>query len=76
MIRVLTILAATLALAITAQPTTAGTSNTKATKLGKGGFVHPAGRRLSVRYAWRVPNPRRQSTAQLVQAQLSEAGLE
>jgi peptide/nickel transport system substrate-binding protein len=41
-----------------------------------GVYGHPERGRLSLRVAWRDPNERRQSTAQLVQAQLKEAGIE
>ena len=39
-------------------------------------YEHPDRGRLSMRITWRDPNERRQSTAQLVQAQLAEAGIE
>jgi peptide/nickel transport system substrate-binding protein len=41
-----------------------------------GVYTHPERGRLSVRITWRDPNERRQSTAQLVQAQAKEAGME
>jgi peptide/nickel transport system substrate-binding protein len=41
-----------------------------------GVYTHPERGRLSVRITWRDPNERRQSTAQLIQAQLKEAGME
>ncbi|MGH9242991.1 MAG: ABC transporter family substrate-binding protein [Acidimicrobiales bacterium] len=41
-----------------------------------GVYAHPQNGRLSIRITWRDPNERRQSTAQLVQAQLAEAGIE
>jgi peptide/nickel transport system substrate-binding protein len=43
---------------------------------GDGVYTHPTDGRLSVRFAWRDPNPRRSETAQLVQASLAEAGIE
>ncbi len=39
-------------------------------------YTHPQNGRLSLRIVWRDPNERRQSTAQLIQAQLKEAGIE
>ncbi|MGH9138540.1 MAG: ABC transporter family substrate-binding protein [Acidimicrobiales bacterium] len=43
---------------------------------GAGGvYEHPADGRLSLRITWREPNPRREQTAQLVQASLAEAGI-
>ena len=39
-------------------------------------YEHPTDGRLSVRFAWRDPNPRREQTAQLVQSSLTEAGIE
>ncbi|MGH9242990.1 MAG: ABC transporter family substrate-binding protein [Acidimicrobiales bacterium] len=41
-----------------------------------GVYAHPQNGRLSMRITWRDPNERRQSTAQLIQAQLTEAGIE
>jgi peptide/nickel transport system substrate-binding protein len=41
-----------------------------------GDFYEKGGARLSVRITWRDPNPRRQSTAELMQSQLAEAGIE
>ena len=41
-----------------------------------GVYEHPERGRLSMRITWRDPNERRQSTAQLIQAQLAEAGIE
>ncbi|MGH9119788.1 MAG: ABC transporter family substrate-binding protein [Acidimicrobiales bacterium] len=41
-----------------------------------GVYEHPERGRLSIRITWRDPNERRQSTAQLIQAQVQEAGIE
>ena len=41
-----------------------------------GVYAHPEKGRLSLRITWRDPNERRQSTAQLIQAQTKEAGIE
>jgi peptide/nickel transport system substrate-binding protein len=41
-----------------------------------GVYTHPERGRLTMRITWRDPNERRQSTAQLVQAQAKEAGME
>lgn len=43
---------------------------------GSDGIYEKDGQRLSLRVAWRDPNPRREQTAQLVQAQLKEVGIE
>ena len=43
---------------------------------GDGIYEHPTDGRLSLRLTWRDPNPRREQTAQLMQAQLQEAGIE
>jgi peptide/nickel transport system substrate-binding protein len=39
-------------------------------------YTHPDRGRLALRITWRDPNERRQSTAQLIQAQAKEAGIE
>jgi peptide/nickel transport system substrate-binding protein len=41
-----------------------------------GDIYEKDGARLSLRIAWRDPNPRRQSTAELMQSQLAEAGID
>ena len=43
---------------------------------GDGIYAHPTDGRLSVRWTWREPNPRREQTTQLAQASLQEAGIE
>jgi len=43
---------------------------------GPDGIYAKGGQKLSLRITWRDPNPRRQQTAQLVQAQLKEAGID
>ena len=43
---------------------------------GDGIYTHPDRGPLSMRITWRDPNERRQSTAQLIQAQLREAGFD
>ncbi|MBK9181341.1 MAG: ABC transporter family substrate-binding protein [Acidimicrobiales bacterium] len=44
--------------------------------LGADGVYAKDGQRASFRVTWRDPNPRRQQTAELIQAQLKEAGIE
>jgi len=39
-------------------------------------YAHPTDGKLSLRFTWRDPNPRREQTFQLVQSQLKEAGIE
>ncbi len=46
------------------------------TAAAEGIYEHPTDGRLSVRLTWREPNARREQTAQLMQAQLQEAGIE
>jgi peptide/nickel transport system substrate-binding protein len=41
-----------------------------------GVYAHPTDGRLSLRFSWRQPNPRREQEFQLIQAQLAEAGIE
>jgi peptide/nickel transport system substrate-binding protein len=41
-----------------------------------GDFYEKDGQPLSVRITWRDPNPRRQSTVELIQSQLAEVGIE
>ncbi|MGH9186932.1 MAG: ABC transporter family substrate-binding protein [Acidimicrobiales bacterium] len=43
---------------------------------GDGVYTHPTDGPLAVRFVWRDPNPRREQTAQLVQAQLADAGIQ
>jgi peptide/nickel transport system substrate-binding protein len=43
---------------------------------GDGIYVDADGERLSVRLGWRTPNPRRQSTVELLTEQCAEAGVE
>jgi peptide/nickel transport system substrate-binding protein len=43
---------------------------------GDGVYTHPTDGRLSLRFSWRQPNPRREQEFQLIQAQLAEAGIE
>lgn len=44
--------------------------------LGGDGIYAKDGNRLSLRLVWRDPNPRRQQTAELVQSQLKQSGIE
>jgi peptide/nickel transport system substrate-binding protein len=44
--------------------------------LGSDGIYAKGGDKLSIRLVWRDPNPRRQQTAQLIQAELKEAGFD
>jgi peptide/nickel transport system substrate-binding protein len=41
-----------------------------------GVYAHPTDGRLSFRFSWRQPNPRREQEFQLLQAQFAEAGIE
>jgi peptide/nickel transport system substrate-binding protein len=43
---------------------------------GPDGIYAKGGNKLTLRITWRDPNPRRQQTAQLLQAQLKEAGID
>jgi peptide/nickel transport system substrate-binding protein len=43
---------------------------------GDGIYEHPTDGRLDLRLTWREPNPRREQTAQLIQAQLRDAGID
>jgi hypothetical protein len=107
MIRALTIPLALAALAVSAAPALAGTSNTTyafgsepTAGGGRPSSAHVAisqgpdsdadgvsdpfemssaakkSGRLSIRFSWRTPNPRREQEFQLIQAKLAEAGLE
>jgi len=44
--------------------------------LGADGIYAKGGEKLSLKLVWRDPNPRRQQTAQLMQSQLKEAGID
>jgi hypothetical protein len=82
MIRALTIPTAVAALAVTATPALAGTSNFSSEPTANGGgrpssshvAISLGDGRLSTRFSWRNPNPRREQEFQLLQAQLAEAG--
>lgn len=41
-----------------------------------GVYAHPTDGRLSLRFSWRQPNPRREQEFALIQAQLAEVGIE
>ena len=77
MIRALVIPTAVAALAVSATPALAGTANFSS-EPAAGGAISLGDGRLSNRFSWRNPNPRREQEFQLIrpqlEAHLAEAG--